>query len=144
MERLTTDDLKILRKPFPAQYHEFLQGMAYITEAAITVRIEEVDSAWQFFVDSVQRHSGVVVVTARLEIKNTIRTNTGMAQITMRKDNTQEANEAEKSATTDALKRCARLFGIGRYLLSLPENVRDVQALDKWVRPIIEKWEKSA
>lgn len=131
---LTKEDLDVLRAPFAPAEHEFLNGMAYITESAITTRIEQVDPSWQFFVDAIVRHDGVVVVTARLIVLDVTRTNTGMAQITMRKDGQAEANEAEKSATTDALKRCARLFGVGRYLLDLPASVRDTPSLVAWMR----------
>jgi hypothetical protein len=45
-----------------------------------------------------------------------------------------EANQAAKSAATDALKRAARLFGVGRYLLDLPNSVKDEKSLGTWLR----------
>jgi len=35
-------------------------------------------------------------------------------------------------AATDSFKRAARLFGIGRYLLTLPSSVKDEQSLGRW------------
>lgn len=124
---LTKDDLSILKQPFAASEHEFLKGNAYITEAAITERIEQIDPAWTLEQVSMfnRADSNQVVCTMRLTIKGVWRDGVGMSQITKLKSGDGEANEAEKSAATDAMKRAARLFGIGRYLLSLPDGVRD-------------------
>lgn len=133
-ETLTAEDIKTLKRPFAAKHHEFLNGLAYIGEALVTARIEEVDPAWQFEITSVNRSNDIVTVQARLRIKNVTRDNVGMAKVIASKSGS-EANEAEKSAATDALKRCARLFGIGRYLLTLPDNVKDTASLERWLAP---------
>lgn len=131
---LTQDDLKVLTAPFPADAHEFLNGLAYLTESAITTRLEQVDPAWQFFITNLIQRGNTVTVTARLEVKGVIREGTGMAQIQTSKDGNREVNEAEKSATTDALKRAARLYGVGRYLLTLPDKVKDITSLAAWLK----------
>jgi hypothetical protein len=159
---LTQDDLTQLKKPFAASDHEFLNGMAYITEHAITERIETVDPAWAFQVRSISVRDSAgeggkdiytVTVHAALTINGVTRDNVGMASVqksdlkdeTIWNNNTRkkeptgkqytiEANEAEKSATTDALKRCARLFAIGRYLLTLPSDVKDEASMARWLK----------
>lgn len=135
---LTAEDIKTLKRPFPAKYTEFLNGLAYIGEALVTSRIEEIDPAWQFEIVSVQRSDGIVTALGRLQIKNVTRDNVGMAKVVPTKSGTGEANEAEKSAATDALKRCARLFGVGRYLLTLPDSVKDVVSLEKYLAPFMQ------
>lgn len=137
---LTADDLAILKRPFPANDHEFIRGFVYITESAIMNRIDEVDPAASFELLETPRirdNAGTngtprVIAVGKLTIKGAVRMNTGMADAQLTKDNV-ETGEPEKSATTDALKRCARLFGIGRYLLYVPRNVKDIQALARWL-----------
>jgi len=126
-------DVKCLTDYFKPEDHEFLQGRAYIKEAAITTRIEEVDPSWSFAILSTEQRGDKIVVTASLSIKDVHRDNIGMAEIRTAKDGDRETNEPEKAAATDALKRCARLFGIGRYLLTLPPSVRDEITLGKWM-----------
>lgn len=128
---LTSEHMSTLKAPFDIADHEWLQGNAYITESAITNRIEEVDPAWQFEILSTINRESQIVVTARMTVCNVSRDGIGMASIIMKND--REMNEPEKSAATDALKRCARLFGVGRYLLDLPANVRDENGLRRFL-----------
>lgn len=118
---LTIDDIKVLSKPFQRNEHEFTRGFVYITEEAIAARLDEVDPAWSFEIQHVGIRDGQGVCHARLTVKGVTRENVGMQSIETNKDG-REMGEAEKGATTDALKRCARLFGIGRYLLSAPKE----------------------
>lgn len=137
---LTHEDMAILKRPFAPQHHEFLKGNAYITEMAITERIEQVDPSWTMEQITLYKRDGLsmqAVCTMRLTIKGVSRDGVGMSAIVPTKvkeskegkSEVGEANEAEKSAATDALKRAARLFGIGRYLLDLPANVVDERSL---------------
>lgn len=114
---LSHDDLKALARPFAFGDHEFTRGYVYISEEAITARIEEVDPSWAFDILEVgANRDKQVYVTARLTINGVGRCNTGMQDVI------EKAGEPEKGATTDALKRCARLFGVGRYLLGAPKE----------------------
>jgi hypothetical protein len=128
---LTNEHVRTLTDYFPPADHEFLQGRAYITEAAITARIEEVDPSWTFAIMDVQQRDNRIIVQAALSIQDVTRDNIGMAEV--RAKDGREVNDAEKAAATDALKRCARLFGVGRYLLTLPKSVNDVQSLSTWM-----------
>lgn len=137
-ETLTAEDLAVLRALFPPQAHEFRNGFAYIAEEWVTGRIESVDPAFSFEVISTYCRDKQAIVVAKLTIKGSTRSNTGMQGIEYVKDKATkqatdtESGEAEKGATTDALKRCARLFGVGRYLLTAPKNL-DAQSIVKWL-----------
>lgn len=134
---MTPDDVKALTAPFEASEHEFLRGMTYLTESAITRRLDEVDPAWSFRISLVEHRADKVVVYAAMTVCGVTRESNGMEASEYRKDADRvpenEVNYPEKSAVTDALKRCARLFGIGRYILDLPQNVKDMRALETWL-----------
>lgn len=133
------DLISALTAPFPARDHEFLRGYAYLTEGAIASRLDEVYPAWSWeLLDAPsirQTAAGITIAQrGRLTVNGVCRDGMGMSAVSMTRDGASEANEAEKSAATDAFKRAARLFGIGRYLLDLPAEVRDIAALDRWLK----------
>lgn len=140
-DTLTKDDVVALTRHFRPNEHEFIRGFTYISEQAVTTRIEEIDPAWTFALLGTHQRNEQIVVTARLTIKGVSRDGVGMQKIerSERPDEKTgeskpyEVGEAEKGAATDALKRAARLFGIGRYLLDLPGNIKDMQSLSKWL-----------
>lgn len=121
---LTPEYLTLLKRPFAKSDHEFLKEFVYLTEEAICNRIEEVDPAWTFELQRVERQANQCVVCARLTICGVSREGVGMQTI-----NDKGVGEPEKGAATDALKRCARLFGIGRYLLDAPGK----DQFDRWL-----------
>jgi hypothetical protein len=122
---LSTADLAILRAPFALDDHEFLRGFVYLTEGAITTRIETVDPAWTLTIHNVYVRGSEAICHVTLTIKGVSRDGIGQHQIT------EKGAEAEKSAATDALKRAARLFGVGRYLLDFEG---DKAAFAKWLK----------
>lgn len=114
---LTTEDAQILNGLFPFDQHEFNpRGFVYISEQAICARLDQVDPSWHWDIKSVQVRDNVAVCVGTLTVKGVTREGVGMDKIL------ENAGEAEKSAATDALKRAARLFGIGRYLLDNPKE----------------------
>lgn len=113
---LSLEQLNTLKRPFARADHEFIRNFVYLTEEAITTRIEEVDPSWEFSVLNMSQVGSQAVVLARLTICGVFRDGVGMQQVL------EKAGEAEKGAATDALKRCARLFGVGRYLLDAPKE----------------------
>ena len=115
---LDKQDLETLARPFAVQDHEFLNGLIYLREDDVTERLDEVDPNWIFEIISVSRGDSQVTVHARLTVKDITRDGVGMHVIATSKSGN-EVGEAEKSAATDALKRAARLFGVGRYLLKM-------------------------
>lgn len=136
---LTSFDLIKLSYPFQRQEHEFLQGMVYIRELAITNRLEKIDPSWEFMISKYEENGNAVVAVSSLRIKGVVRTNVGGGTIMrMKRDGTELGDgqvaentvNAYKAAATDALKRCSRLFGIGRYLLAAP---KEGAAFDAWL-----------
>jgi len=136
---LTYDDLKVLGKPFRFDQHEFLRGNVYLREGAVMDRLESVDPSLSIVSrDSVNeviiQGNDVhiqVSVTVDITLKGVTRSGIGTSNVifTTKTDNktgvvTKESisNEAVKSAFTDGLKRAARLFRVGRYLLDAPRE----------------------
>lgn len=134
---LELDHVRALTAPFPLDAHEWRQGRnnkdyVYISESAVVSRLNEVDPSWSLVVtDRTERQyeaqrkntktgeiytlaSHELAITVALTIKGVTRYGIGMAEIAP------DAAEADKSAVTDALKRAARLFGVGAYLLNDP------------------------
>lgn len=134
---LTPDDLAILRKPFAPNEHEFKGGFTYISEEAISNRLDEVDPSWSLVILNQAIRDNHSVTTVRLTVKGVSRDGVGMQNltITVKGEVKENPSEPEKGAATDALKRAARLFGIGRYLLGIPDNVKDMAALTNWLAP---------
>ncbi len=141
---LTPDAVEKLRQPFPIEAHELRDGgrdgkLVYLTEEPLADRLTEVDPNWQFrIIEVVQtdyrgEKADSVTVHAELTVCGITRANLGVAFANMKTrewDNGKKQyvnidppivyplSETEvKGAATDALKRCARLFGCGVYLL---------------------------
>ncbi len=131
---ITLEDIQVLEARFPVSEHKFNpRGFCYIKETSITRRLDQVDPAWSFVIVNIAHRGDTVTVTARLTVKGVVRENTGSQTIAYIKDSDKESGEPEKGATTDALRRCSRLFGIGRYILSFPDYVKDMNALAKFM-----------
>lgn len=121
-----------LRAPFPLEAHTCnYEGFIYADETAVTERLDEVDPAWAFEIISIVSRDKKVSVHARLTVCGVSRDGVGMQGIEYVKDKKTgeitdfEVSEVEKGAATDALRRCARMFGIGRYLLSAAKIQKD-------------------
>lgn len=121
---LTAEHLRALHAPFSMKEHRFLEKkkgekvvaeLAYVPEKPITTRLDEVDPSWTFRILSKERGAKHVVIHAVLTVREVSREGIGMQRID------DEYGEAEKGATTDALRRCARMFGIARYILDAPK-----------------------
>ena len=130
---ITAEQSTQLKDYFPVKSHEFLNGNTYISEEAITNRLDEVDPSWTLERLDVYRLDSVVTAIFRLTVCGVSRDGVGMASVQLNKDKDREVNEAEKSAATDALKRAARLFGIGRYILEMGKSVSDYASLERWL-----------
>jgi hypothetical protein len=134
---LTHEQVKELGRPFPLEAHEWRTGRnskdyVYITETAVILRLNEVDPSWTLVItDRAEREYSTtrkntktgemytlgaheLAITVNLTVCGVTRYGVGMAEIAP------DAAEADKSAVTDALKRAARLFGVGGYLLNDP------------------------
>lgn len=139
MSSMTHDDIALLTAPFSTYDHEFNYGkVIYLTEGAITTRLDEVDPNWSFRVSLVEHRADKVIVYAALTVNGVTRESNGYdeAEYVKGKERTPEyeVNQREKAALTDALKRCARLFGIGRYILNIPKSIKSHDALNVWLK----------
>lgn len=90
------------------------QVIAYITSAAIQERLDAVmgAGAWSFTWEPLVVDGGEVrVAKGALTLLGVVKEDVGTASNW----------EPSKGCVTDALKRCATLWGIGRYLRNLPD-----------------------
>lgn len=137
---LTPDHVKQLTAPFQYDDHEFLGKFTYLTEESVSARLDAVDPNWRFEIISIYPSNDQAVVHARMTVCDVPRDGVGMAALTVTIKGTGEIKPAhadpEKSAATDALRRCARLFGIGRYLLGAPKEV-SLNELQAWLHKTI-------
>lgn len=146
---LSVEQLNLLKRPFRFAEHTFKPpyGFIYVAEAAVTARIEEVDPGWEVRLLNVFTRERTTHALVSMTIMGTTRDGIGTQVIETTKDGDREANESEKAAATDALRRAARLFGIGRYLLECPTkvavdkygNVTDRNALDRFAMWLAEQ-----
>lgn len=115
---LTQADLKVLKAPFPKESLGVkVQSTSkdrtrallvlYLQHTDVQDRLEMVDPAWTTEVINEERVGDTVYVRIRMTVKGVSRENVG------------EGNDP-KAAYSDALKRAAMLFGIGRYLYDSP------------------------
>lgn len=88
----------------PEAHHQF----SYVDARAVAQRLDEVltPEGWNFTATVVP---GTDIVKGRLEIGSNVREDHGYP-------NSERDEEPLKAATSDALKRCAVLFGVGRHL----------------------------
>jgi hypothetical protein len=111
---LTSEDLRTLKAAFPKdRLGVKVQSLnkdrtrallvLYLQHTDVQDRLEEVDPAWTCEVISEDRAGDTVYVRSRMTLKGVSRENVG------------EGGDP-KAAYSDALKRCAMLFGVGRYL----------------------------
>jgi hypothetical protein len=139
---ITIETFKKLIAPFPADDHEFKppRNYIYIRETPLCERIEKVDLSWEWRIETVNRYDpkGMIATTiGHLTICGVTRSGEGSQTVEFQKNSELESGEAEKGSETDALKRAARKFGIGRYLLQCPANVKGYgKELDMWLREV--------
>lgn len=131
---LTREHVALLTAPFPARDHEFKNGFIYISEEAICDRLETVDPSWAWAKIELTYENDMATYIGRMTVCGVSRDGTGQQLATIDKNGKESVGEARKGATTDAMKRAARLFGIGRYLLQCPKDVKGHGAeLNKWL-----------
>lgn len=114
MSNLTAEDIKLLSEPFDEKTigvkvqsfnKERTRAMlvCYIQHTDVYARLDQVDAAWKAEVTDTQFLGESCFVRVRLTVKEVSRENAG------------EGGDP-KSAISDAIKRAAMLFGVGRYL----------------------------
>lgn len=142
-EILTREDLNTLKAPFPRERLGIkVQSLSkdksramlvlYLQHTDVQDRLEEVDPAWTTEVLKEERVGGEVYVRIRMTLKGVARENVG------------EGSDP-KGAYSDALKRCAMLFGVGRYLYDSPTVWADYNdSKDRFRQWTIDDYERAA
>jgi hypothetical protein len=137
---LSKEDLKILKAPFPRErlgvkVQTFNRErnrallVLYLQHTEVQDRLEEVDPAWNMEVLKEDKTGDTYYVRMRLTLKGVSRENVG------------EGNDP-KAAYSDALKRCAMFFGVGRYLYDSAKSWVDYQeSRDRYRRWTIDDFE---
>jgi hypothetical protein len=140
---LTREDLQILKAPFPkdslgvkvqstSKDRTRALLVLYLQHTDVQDRLEMVDPAWTSEVIHEERVGDTVYVRIRMVVKGVSRENVG------------EGNDP-KAAYSDALKRAAMLFGIGRYLYDSPTVWADYnESRDRFRQWSIQDYEKAA
>ena len=115
---------QLLEQPFSLEQVKQRQGsfgqiLDYVSGYTVIERLNEAfESAWSFEIISHEIHQDEVVVIGKLSAEGIVKTQFGSSRITRAKETGDIISLADdlKSATTDALKKCATLFGVGLHL----------------------------
>lgn len=129
---LSSEQVERLCKPLSLEDHYFNDGLVYLTESGVAARLDEIDPSWEFQIKSIEVQGDACVVWGALKVAGVVRESVGMDSDKLSRDGKRVVNEKQKAATTDALKRCARLFGIGRYLLKA-KGISNLEELRRWL-----------
>ncbi len=144
---LTPEQEALLRRPFSAHEHGFVNGRPYIRKDAIRRRLSYVDPGWQTLAPTVlSMADDTVVLTGALIVCGVVRYDIGTGIIIRYgRDNKAELPPYEiarngvrafKTAASDLIPRCAVQFGVGEYLKNVPRNVVDERTLAEWLRSL--------
>jgi len=135
MMTLTREDVEKLSAPLPLEAgHEvrvaetFSQNtkarwLVYTTEDPVRDRLTEVDPGWQLRNAQIVISGDSATVSQEMVVCDAARTGVGGASVKREEDTLD--HDVIKAAATDSIKRAARLFGVGAYLLDAPRIVTD-------------------
>jgi hypothetical protein len=142
-DALTFEDLRILRAPFPKESlgikvqslnKERTRAMLvlYLQHTDVQDRLDQVDPTWTLEALREERVGDRVYVYLKMTVKGIARENVG-------------DGGDPKAAYSDALKRCAMLFGVGRYLYGMNTVWADYnEQRDRFKNWTIEDYEQAA
>jgi len=132
-------NLDVLTRPFdPAQIRQ-REGrggkmLDYLETHAVISRLNEAfNGAWSFEVVDYKTMEGEIVVHGKLAAGGQVKTQFGSADIHRLKGQDGEKGaplsigDDLKAAASDALKKCATLFGVGLYLYDRPQAAQRPQ-----------------
>ena len=117
---------KLLEQPFsPEQIKQrvgnFGQTLDYIPGHSVIQRLNDVfDGQWSFQVESHEILESEVIVLGRLTAESVSKTQFGSSTVTRAKSSGDIISLADdlKAASTDSLKKCATMFGVGLHIYS--------------------------
>lgn len=118
--------MEALAAPFPQQLVKQRKGsqgktLDYVEASTVVQRLNEaLQGDWSFTVVRTDVEIEEVIIHGRLKIGDTIREQFGGSKVTRHRDSGEIVNLADdmKAATSDALKKCASMAGVGLYLYS--------------------------
>ena len=120
-----------LCKKFPENLVKHRKGafgrmLNYLEAAAVVERLNECfQNEWTFTIVSHQLlESGEVLVHGRLEAVGIVKEDFGRGTVAVARETGEVVSMADafKAASSDAIKRCARLLGVGAYLYAGEES----------------------
>ena len=125
-ERSDTMNRDILEKPFTQDQIKHREGkfgkmLAYVEGHAVIQRLNDAfDARWSFTVqrNEIIKETDEVLVMGQLEADGIVKCQFGSSRITRSRETGEMISIADdfKAATTDALKKCATMFGVGLHL----------------------------
>lgn len=125
-ERSNTMNRDILEKPFTQDQIKHREGnfgkmLAYVEGHAVIQRLNDAfDARWSFTVqrNDIIKETDEVLVLGQLEADGIVKCQFGSSRITRSRQTAEMISLADdfKAATTDALKKCATMLGIGLHL----------------------------
>ena len=115
---------QLLEQPFTADQIKQREGgsgraIDYIEGHSVIQRLNDAfESAWSFEIISHEIHQEEVVVIGKLTAGTLAKSQFGSSRITRNRDTKDIVSLADdlKAAATDALKKCATLFGVGLHM----------------------------
>jgi hypothetical protein len=117
---ITAEIKESLEKPFDRSQIKTRKGRGgkfiYIEASAVIQRLNDaLGGDWSFQIDEHFIEGQHIVVLGRLQVGNIIKMQFGGKQITFEKDTGEivDLGDDLKAAASDALKKCATLFGVG-------------------------------
>jgi len=118
-----TMNRELLEKPFDQSQIKQRKGnfgdmIDYVETHAVIQRLNDAfDGQWNFEVISQENTAGELVVLGKLKAENVFKTQFGSKKITYTKSGEViSLGDDWKAAGSDALKKCASLFGVGLHL----------------------------
>lgn len=146
MDDLTPEQEALLRRPFAAHEHGFVNGRPYLRKDAIRRRLSQVDPSWQTLAPTLlSQVDDTIVLTGALVVGGALRYDIGTGIVIRHGSNKAELPPYEiarntarafKTAASDLIPRCAVQFGVGEYLKNVPRNVVDERSLAEWLRSL--------
>jgi len=125
-ERSNTMNRDILEKPFTQDQIKHREGnfgkmLAYVEGHAVIQRLNDAfDARWSFTVQrsEIINETDEVMVLGQLEADGIVKCQFGSSRITRSRQSGEMVSLADdfKAATTDALKKCATMFGVALHL----------------------------
>ncbi len=132
---MVTINLDVLTRPFDPSQIKQREGrgrkmLDYIETHAVITRLNEAFAGvWSFEVVDYKSMEGEIVVQGKLTAGDVTKMQFGSSEISRRKDDGKPVSIGDdlKAAASDALKKCATLFGVGLHLYDKPAQNRPPQ-----------------